>query len=142
MSSLSYLVPLLLGAVIVGIGSKTQIPKGAAMNRSALGLSLVAGSLCWGIACAMQLVYDGKISFSFNFVSVALFFIGTAFFFRAPFGATRINQHGPLASAFIWAGIVLGLAHAFALVLYPPWQHTLLELFASLGLKREILLAP
>lgn len=132
----SYLIPLLIGAAIAGIGFKTQIPKGMDMNRPVLGASLIACSLFWMVACGLQLVSGAKISFAFNFLAVVLFFAGIAFFFRPPLGASRINQHGTPATAFIWAGVVLGLVHGASLLFYPPWQQVALKLCASFGLAR------
>ncbi|QJE98303.1 hypothetical protein [Luteolibacter luteus] len=136
MPTYSYLIPLLIGAVIAGIGFKMQIPKGMAMNRPALGASLITCSLFWIVACALQLVSGAKISFAFNFLSIVLFFVGIAFFFKAPLGASRINQHGPLGTAFIWAGVVFGLVHGGALLFHPPWQEAVLRICASFGLTR------
>lgn len=137
MNSYSYLVPLIVGFAIAAIAFKIQIPRGMGMSRPTIGISLIIGGLLWAISCAMLLVHQNQVQFTMNAVSVIAVFTGLAFFLRPPAGATRVNQHVPAASALIFIGVLLGLAHGFALKLTISWPVQVIKFYETLGIHRD-----
>jgi len=127
MNDITFLIPLLLGFGIGALGFKLQIPKGQAMNRPALGASLMAGSLlCW-LSTAMLLVAEHKCYFALDWMTVLYFFLGVCFLFP--------KSQAKFALNLVWIGFVLGLAHAIAVGCTAYWPGRLLEFYASLGLR-------
>jgi hypothetical protein len=133
-NGLLFLVPLAAGFGIMALGFKVQIPRGRAMNRPALGIALVAGSLFWWLSTAILLAYEGKFNFILNMLTVLTFFVGLAFFFPQPSTATRANQHNVAGTILVWLGFILGLLHPLALIYSATWPARLLQLYAALGL--------
>ena len=118
----------------MALGFKLQMPKGPAMNRAAMGLSLVVGSLCWWLSSAILLVQKGEFYFILNMMTVFAFFVGLAFFVPRAHGASRPNQHSLPGLILVWAGLILGLAHSLALMFSESWPARLIEIYARLGL--------
>ena len=134
MNELIFLIPLLVGFGVMVLGFKLQVPKGAAMNRPAFGTALVVGSLFWWLSSAILLAHEGKFYFALNMLTVLAFFVGIAFFVPQSPDATRPNQHSLPGNILIWAGLVLGFAHALALLFTAYRPARLLEFYAALGL--------
>ena len=136
MYSFAFLFPLLLGMGIVAVVFPAQIKKGAAMNRPALGTTLILAAICWWIAGGMHLLSTERVFFSLHFVPIVALLTGVAFFLQAPLGATRLNQHSRHGTLLIWAGVVLGLANGFALIFMPAWLGKMTAIYVGLGLPR------
>jgi hypothetical protein len=136
MSSFAFLFPLLLGMGVLAVIFPAQLKKGAAMNRQSLGIALILAAICWWVAAGMHLLSAGRVFFSLHFIPIVALLTGIAFFFRAPLGATRLNQHGRAATLMIWAGVVLGLANGFALIFMPAWLDRVTGIYLLLGLPR------
>ena len=126
MNDITFLIPLIIGFGIGALGFKLQIPKGAAMNRLALGSSFVLGALLWWLATAMLLVSEHKYYFALNWATVFYFFMGLAFLTPKPLAKLGLN--------FIWIGLLLGFAHAYAVGCTAYWPARLLEFYAQMGL--------
>ena len=134
MTELVFFIPLGIGIAVLAIVCKWQIPKGPAMNRPILGIALLTGSVCFGLANALRHIQEGRIQLILSMLSVWMFFFGLALILPPPFVGAPANQHSIWGKLLIWIGLPLGIAHPLALLFTEKWPALLLQFYAALGL--------
>jgi hypothetical protein len=131
---MTFLIPLVVGAVIMGIVCWKELPKHAQMNRSLAAGAMLVGSLLWWLSSAILLLRHHRYYGSLNVLCVFIFAIGIAFLLPAPATTRNPNKQSALASAIVVAGVLLGFAHALAIGFTTWWPQTLLVFYARLGI--------